>query len=92
MGRKGTMPKPGDRRAGRMEGSSAPGQDLAMPVSTANAGLEASEERRLSGASPSSEPHFTAAQGTEPRGRPFQVRRRQEVQTPKLKVDTRRAY
>lgn len=43
MGRKGKMLKPGDRRAGRMEGSSAPGQDLAMPVSTANAGLEASE-------------------------------------------------
>ena len=71
MGRKGKMPKPGDRRAGRMEGSSAPGQDLAMPVSTANAGLEVSEERRLSGAPPSSEPHLTAAQGDTAQGTPL---------------------
>lgn len=58
-----------DRRA-RMEGSSAPGQDPAIPVSAARGGLESLGKRQPSGAHPNSEPHLMAIPGAEPRDAP----------------------
>ena len=64
-----------DRRA-RMEGSSAPGQDVAIPVSTARRTRKPRGKGNLQVPHLALSPTLRPLQGAEPEGRPFQIGRR----------------